>query len=123
MAETKATRKELFARIAETMANDPEVVKMCEKYIAQLSKPRKRKVNEAMIELANEVAAYMREDGQDYYTNKMLVEWYNGEAADDTDRISYQKMAAVLRYLVGTGVVEKNPGEKASDAARFSLTN
>ena len=41
MAE-KITRKDLFARIAETMKDDHEVVEMCEKYIAQLSKPRRR---------------------------------------------------------------------------------
>ena len=119
MADVKVTRKDLFARIAETMADDREVVEMCEKYIEQLSKPRKKKVNEVFIALTNQVAEMMAAGTE--YTNKELVEKYNTEVADEGEAVSSQKMAAVMRHLVGEGKVEKIAPEKASDPARYTL--
>lgn len=119
MADVKVTRKDLFARIAEAMADDREVVEMCNKYIEQLSKPRKRKVNEQFIALADQVAGMM-EPGVNY-TNKELVEKYNSEVADEGEGVSSQKMAAVMRHLVGTEKVEKIAPEKASGAATYHL--
>lgn len=117
MAETKATRKELFTRIAETMANDQEVVEMCEKYIEQLSRPRKKKVNESMIAIGNDTLEYMRTTGA-AVTNKELYTWYN-ETHDE--QISSQKMAAVMRYLVSENKVNKIVGEKTSDPVKYEI--
>lgn len=119
MAETKVTRKDLFARIKETMANDPEVVEMCEKYIAQLEKPRKKKVNQDFLDLAAAIATHLQETGEKM-TNKELVEWYN-EGGDEENKISSQKMAAIMRHLVGVGTIRKETGEKASDPARYYM--
>ena len=115
MAETKVTRKELFARIAEVMANDPEVVEMCGKYIEQLSRPRKKKVNESMIAIGTEVLGHM---GAEPMTNKELYTWYNETHAE---AVSSQKMAAVMRYLVSENKVEKIVGDKTSDPVRYQL--
>ena len=57
----KMTRKEMFELIAATMADNAEVVAMCEKYIEQLSKPRKKKENYEAIEFAAGVATWMAE--------------------------------------------------------------
>lgn len=120
MSENKATRKDLFVRIAERMADDPEVVEMCGKYIEQLSRPRKKKVNEASLAIADEVMRHLREvDGPQ--TNKDLYLWYNENAATADGQISSQKMAAVMRYLVGQQDVIKIVGDKASDPAMFKI--
>ena len=119
MAETKTTRKDLFVRIAETMANDPEVVEMCNKYIEQLTKPRKKKVNETFLALCGAIANHMQNG--EAYTNKELVEWANSNLGEGEDKISSQKMAAVMRHLAGVGTVVKETGEKASDPAQYRL--
>ena len=119
MADVKVTRKDLFARIAEVMADDREVVEFCNKQIEQLSRPRKKKVNEAFIALTAQVAGAMTPGTE--YTNKELVEMYNTEIADEGESVSSQKMAAVMRHLVGEGKVEKIAPEKASDPARYTL--
>lgn len=108
MAE-KITRKDLFARIAETMKDDPEVVAMCEKYIAQLSKPRTHKTKPEVVEFRAAVASYLAE-AEGPMTNKELA------AAME---VSAQKMAAALRYLVGEGLVSRTEGEKKNDPATF----
>ena len=121
MAETKATQKELFARIMEAMADDPQVVELCEKNIERLSRPRKKKVTEEMMNLGAEVTTYMSEAEKGAeFTNKMLVTWYN-EDKDEEERVSSQKMAAVMRYLVGTGAVSKIVGERPSDPTMYKL--
>ena len=120
MSEEKVTQKELFARIAETMKDDPAVVELCEKNIERLSRPRKKKVSDEMIELASGVATHLAEDPNAEFTNKELVEWYN-DGLEADNRISSQKMAAIMRYLVGTGTANKIVGEKASDPAKYTL--
>lgn len=116
MAETKATRKELYARIKEVMANDPEVVELCDKQLETLNRPRKKKVNEEMVAIGEQVAVHLV--GMEPQTNKELYTWYN-EIADDA--ISSQKMAAAMRYLVGIGKVNKIVGEKTSDPVKYEL--
>lgn len=111
MSETKATRKELFERIANTMMDDAEVVEMCEKYIAALSKPRKKKENTAAIEFAASVATYMSEH-EAPFTNKDLAAAFE---------VSPQKMSAALRRLVEEGTVVRNDAEKAKDPTTFTL--
>lgn len=116
MEEKKATRKELFERIIETMENDAEVVEMCNKYIAQLSKKREPKVNTAAIEFAAGVVTYMSDygmpEGFDGFTNKELAEHFE---------VSSQKMSAALRRLVEEGAVKRIEGEKKSAPAKFVL--
>lgn len=120
MAEEKVTRKELYARIAEAMANDPEVVELCNKQIEALSRPRKKKVSQENLDLAAAVATHLSNGGD--YTNKELVEWINTDT-DEENRISSQKMAAIMRHLVGMGTVIKMTGEKPSDPAVYKLAN
>ena len=111
MAEVKITRKDIFARIAERCADDPEIVELCEKQIAQLSKPRKPRENTEAIEFAAAVADVMAEFGEPV-TNKMLAE---------RCECSPQKMAAALRRLVNEGAVIRTDGEKSKDPAVFVL--
>lgn len=116
MAETKATRKELYVRIKEVMADDPEVVELCDKQLEQLNRPRKKKVNGEMVAIGAAVAEHLV--GMEAQTNKELYTWYNEGAAEP---ISSQKMAAVMRHLVGEGKVEKIVGDKASDPVKYAL--
>lgn len=104
MAETKKTQKEMFAYIAEAMAHDAEVVEFCEKKVAQLSKPRKHKVNTEAAEFAAGVATYMA-DAEGPLTNK--------EIATGLD-VKTQKSAAALKRLVSEGVVIRNDETKPS---------
>ena len=110
MAE-KITRKDLFARIAETMNDDPQVVEMCEKYIAQLSKPRVHKTKPEVIEFRAAVADYLA-NAEGPLTNKELAGAFE---------VSAQKMAAALRWLVGNGNVIRTEGEGKSDPATFVI--
>ena len=107
----KITRKDLFARIAETMKDDPEVVAMCEKYIAQLSKPRVHKTKPEVVEFRAAVASYLA-DAEEPMTNKELATAMN---------VSAQKMAAALRWLVENGNVIRTDGEKKNDPAVFVI--
>ena len=108
MANT-TTRKELFTRIAETMANDTEVVAMCEKYIEQLSKPRPKKENKEVMEFRSKVLTLLT-NATEPMTNKEVAAEFE---------VSPQKSSAALRFLVAEGVVERIEGEKKTAPATF----
>lgn len=107
----KATRKELFERIVNVMADDPEVVEMAEKYIAQLSKPRKKTENKEAAEFRAAVATWLSEH-EGAYTNAEMAEAMG---------VSSQKMAAALRRLVADDVVIRVEGEGKNDKPTFTL--
>lgn len=111
MVETKATRKELFERIIEVMADDAEVVEMAEKYIAQLSKPRKKTENEEAAEFRATVATWLSEH-EGAFTNAELTEAFG---------VSAQKMSAALRRLVADDVVIRIEGEGKNAKPTFTL--
>ena len=111
MAETKATRKELFERIINVMADDPEVVEMAEKYIAQLSKPRKKTENKEAAVFRAAVATWLSEH-EGAYTNAELTEAMG---------VSAQKMSAALRYLVANDAVIRIEGECKNDKPTFTI--
>jgi|GEM_PF-4706635 len=110
-----ATRKELFARIADVMFENEEVVEMCNKYIEQLSTPRKKTVNKAAEEFAHGVATWMSDyEGEEPITLKVAA-----EALD----VSWQKVNAAMRFLINEGAVEIVPGEKAKDPNTYVLVS
>lgn len=111
MAETKATRKELFERIINVMADDPEVVEMAEKYIAQLTKPRKKTENKEAAAFRAAVATWLSEH-EGAYTNAELTEAMG---------VSAQKMSAALRYLVANDAVIRIEGECKNDKPTFTI--
>ena len=111
MAETKATRKELFERIINVMADDPEVVEMAEKYIAQLSKPRKKTENKEAAEFRASVATWLSEH-EGAYTNAELTEAMG---------VSAQKMSAALRRLVADDVVIRVEPEDKKGKPTFTI--
>jgi len=111
MAEAKVTRKELFARVKEVMSDDPEVVEMCDKYIASLSKPRKKTENPEMAEWRSGVATWLSE--QDSPVSQAVA----GEALG----VSPQKAGAALRWLVGEGIAVVVEGEKKSDPKMYAI--
>ena len=111
MAETKATRKELFERIINVMANDAEVVEMAEKYIAQLTKPRKKTENKEAAEFRATVATWLSEH-EGAYTNAELTEAMG---------VSAQKMSATLRRLVADDVIIRIEGEGKKDKPTFTI--
>lgn len=102
----KATRKELFARIAEAMAEDKEVVEMCDKYIEQLSKPRKKTVNKEAEEFAAALATHMAE-----VAAPMTI----SELAEQMG-VAWQKVSAALKRLIGQDAVIKIEGEGKAKA-------
>lgn len=111
MAETKATRKELFERIATVMADDAEVVEMAEKYIAQLSNPRKKTENKEAAEFRATVATWLSEH-EGAYTNAEMTEAFG---------VSAQKMSAALRRLVADDVVVRIEGEGKNAKPTFTI--
>ena len=121
MAEKKITRKELFARIAEVMANDAEVVEMCEKEIARLSKPRKPRENKDAIEFAAGVATFLSEQDEPLTNGEIAVALSNGAEKGDDGYVSFQKVAAAIRRLEAEGAVTRIKGEKAKDKDTFTI--
>ena len=111
MAETKATRTDLFERIISVMADDPEVVEMAEKYVAQLTKPRKKTENKEAAEFRATVATWLSEH-EGAYTNAELAEAMG---------VSAQKMSAALRRLVADDVVVRIEGEGKNAKPTFTL--
>lgn len=111
MAETKATRKELFERIINVMADDPEVVEMAEKYIAQLTKPRKKTENKEAAAFRAAVATWLSEH-EGAYTNAELTEAMG---------VSAQKMSAALRYLVAKDAVIRMEPEDKKGKPTFTI--
>lgn len=113
MTETKTTQKDLYARIAAYMADDPEVVAFCEKKIEQIernaARPRKPKVNQEVADFRESVYAALVEHGE-FMTNKDLAAQFG---------VSAQKMSAALRYLVKEGRITRQEGERKSDPATF----
>ena len=121
MAEKKITRKELFARIAEVMAGDPEVVEMCEKEIARLSKPRKPRENKAAIAFAEDVFALLEGADGPMTNGEIAGAMSNGAQKGEEGYVSFQKVAAAIRRLEGEGRVTRIKGEKAKDKDTFVL--
>lgn len=111
MAETKATRKELFERIINVMADDPEVVEMAEKYIAQLTKPRKKTENKEAAAFRATVATWLSEH-EGAYTNAELTEAMG---------VSAQKMSAALRRLVADDAVIRIESEDKKGKPTFTI--
>lgn len=98
--EKTTTRKELFARIKETMAGDAEVVAMCDKYIEALSKPAK--VKPEVLEFRAALTTFMSEQTEPM-TNKAIAEALE---------VNSQRCAAGLRFLVGEGLVIRDESTK-----------
>lgn len=116
MSETsKMTRKDLFAKAKVLVPEDEvEIQEMFDKYIEQLSKPRKPKVNEEALAFAEVV--YDRLASMDAaVTNKEISESLGGKEMN----ASPQRVAAALRKLVESGRVVRTEGEKKSDRATF----
>lgn len=119
MAETKATRKELFelaktaveGDITLTDAQAEVLVEMFDKYIAQLSKPRKKTENKEAAEFRASVATWLSEH-EGAYTNAELTAAMG---------VSAQKMSAALRRLAADDVVIRIEGEGKNDKATFTI--
>lgn len=121
MAEKKITRKELFARIAEVMADDPEVKELCEKEIARLSKPRKPRENKAAIAFAEDVFAYLVSADGPLTNGEIAAGLSKGAEKGEDGYVSFQKVAAAIRRLEGEGRVARIKGEKAKDKDTFAV--
>ena len=113
MTENKTTQKDLYARIATLLADDPEIVEFCEKKIAQLeraaARPRKAKVNQEVVDFREGVFAALVEKDAPVTNKEMAAEF----------GVSAQKMSAALRFLIKEGRVTRIEGEKKSSPATF----
>lgn len=115
----KVTRKDLFARIADVMSDDAEVVEMCEKYIEQLSKKREYKVKQEVLDFAEMVHGKLAEVGE-VITAKELTDKINDAIEDVEEKFSTAKVAAALRRLSMDGRVETHiDPEKPRNANKY----
>ena len=119
MAETKATRKELFELAKTAVEGDvtltdeqvEALVEMFDKYIAQLSKPRKKTENKEAAEFRASVATFLDEH-EGAFTNAEMAEAFG---------VSAQKMSAALRRLVADDVVIRIEGEGKNAKPTFTI--
>ena len=111
MAEVKVTRKDIYARIAERCADDPMIVELCEKQIAQLSKPRKPRENTEVVEFRNAVASWLAEQTAPVTNADCMAAL----------EVSSQKSANALNWLAKNGIAVKVEGEKAKDKATYVI--
>jgi hypothetical protein len=113
---TKTTQAQLFARIAETMKDDAEVVALCEKKLAQLearkNAPRKPRVNTAAVEFAQAVYEMMVAEDADLTTKEWTAVWNENHE----DQVSSQKVSAALRRLADDGLVNRHDDANTSSA-------
>ena len=116
MSEIKVTRKDLFARIAETMSDDAEVVAMCEKYIAQLSAKREPKVKPEVEAFRAEVMNMMYAIGHPVSNKEMCEMW-----RADKGEMSAQKMSSALRWGVKAGLLERIEPATKKDPAFYTV--
>lgn len=98
------TQKEMFIHIMKTLADDAEVVEFCEHKIAQLSKPRKKVVNQEAIDFAKAVATFLA----DMECPKTCTE------VAEAMECSTSKASAALKRLVNSElVIEIEPAKKS----------
>lgn len=100
------TKKDLFARIAATMADDHEVVEMCEKYIKQLST---RKVSKAVLEFTANVGEFLAKAEGPMTCSEIAMAM----------GITPQKIAPAMKKLREAGDVTMIPGERKKDPATY----
>jgi glutaminase len=116
---TKTTQAQLFARIAETMKDDDEVVAFCEKKLAQLearkNAPRKPRVNTAAIEFAQSLYEMMVDEDADLTTKEWTAVWNEKHE----DAVSTQKVSAALRRLADDGLVNRHDAGNSSTPSTF----
>lgn len=112
MAEKQMTQKQMYAFIAEQMADHAEVVAFCEKKIEQLDKPRKpRKTDEAVVARREAALAVLKDaDGP-----------MAGSAVAEVAGMTPGQATAALRYLVDNGIAVKFQGEKSKDPMTYAL--
>lgn len=115
----KVTRKELFELAKTAVEGDvtltdeqvEALVEMFDKYITQLSKPRKKTENKEATEFRAAVATWLSEH-EGAYTNAELAEAMG---------VSSQKMAPALRRLVADDVVIRVEGKGKNNKPTFTL--
>ena len=118
MAE-KMTKKDLFARIAEGMANDPIVVEFCQKEIERLSKPRAPRENKAAAEFAAALYDFISSAEAPMTNGEIAAALSNGAEKGTEGYVSFQKVAAGIRRLESEGLIVRVKGEKAKDKDTF----
>ena len=113
MANAQKTQKEMFAYIAELLADNPEVVDFCNHKLNQLNnrKAAPRKANPEVEERREQVKNFLGENG-----NPMTVK----DIADALGFTSPQVTGAI-RGLVSAGVVEVVEPEQKSKAKMYRL--
>ena len=129
MAETKVTRKDMFnfaikvfGETEWTNADEKAMAKatteMFEKYIAQLSKKAKPRVNEAAIEFAAACKGVMTEADNETWTAKALAAAMTEATGED---VSSHKASAALRRLHQEGFVTLAEKEHKSDPNTYTV--
>ena len=130
----KYTRKDLFiftrtlledveAADADIMNIVNQAIDMCNKYVGQLEKPAKPRINEKAIMFAAEcyklMGQHLDETMEDAagVTAGQIADWYNAEHPVDPENIddkpvSVQKVTAAMRRLTAEGKVIKIEGKK-----------
>ena len=120
MAEKKMTQVEALeiavAGMPEGEAKDV-LVGMIEKRRA----PRKPRVNQAAIDFAETVAAYLEGVENPLTNGEIAAGLSEGAEKGEDGYVSFQKVAAAIRRLEGEGRIVRTKGEKAKDKDTFTV--
>ena len=109
----KMTKKEMFAVIANAMADNAEVVEFCNHEIELLSRKRSKSSKPTAKQIENEgIKAEILE---------VIADGHARTAKEIGTEVGYStaKVSALLRALVLDGKAEKIPGAKSKDAPTY----
>lgn len=111
MAEvTKPTRKDMFAEIKTYIPAEAEHLhEMVDKYIEQLSKPRKHKVDPEVAEFREDVLNWAEE----------LDKTFTAKDVAEAFQCSSQKASAALKALVEAGDLETTETEDGNKTKTY----
>ena len=120
MAEKKMTQVEAL-EIAVAGMPEGEAKDVLTGMIEKRRAPRKPRVNQAAIDFAETVAAYLEGLDTPVTNAEIAAGLSEGAEKGEDGYVSFQKVAAAIRRLEGEGRVTRIKGEKAKDKDTFTV--
>jgi DNA-binding transcriptional ArsR family regulator len=107
------TQKEMFAHIAEVMADDAQVVEFCEKKIEQLNnKKSSKRVNKEAEATRAAIATYMAENG-DTFTASDIATGMDMSVRVVSSNLTAMKKAGIVEVVEIEGGTKSAPNSYA----------
>lgn len=107
------TQKEMFAHIAEAMADDAQVVEFCEKKIEQLNnKKSSKRVNKEAEATRAAIATYMAENG-DTFTANDIATGMEMSVRVVSSNLTAMKKAGIVEVVEVEGAAKSAPNSYA----------